>query len=41
MGADAFEAEYTAGRDLTTEEAIQLALDGQSSANGASSADEA
>jgi len=41
MGADAFEAGYTAGRVLTTEEAIQLALDGQSHASGASSADEA
>jgi predicted ATPase/class 3 adenylate cyclase len=41
MGADAFEAGYTAGRALTTEEAIQLALGGESRASGSSAADPA
>jgi len=39
MGADAFEAGYAAGRALTTEEAIQLALGGESHASGTSDED--
>jgi predicted ATPase/class 3 adenylate cyclase len=39
MGAGAFEAEYTAGRALTAEEAIHLALGAESREGGAAAAD--
>jgi tetratricopeptide (TPR) repeat protein len=41
MGADMFEAGYAAGRALTTEEAIQLALGGQSRDIGAAATESA
>jgi predicted ATPase/class 3 adenylate cyclase len=41
MGADAFEAGYAAGRALTTDGAIQLALSGENRASDASAADSA
>jgi predicted ATPase/class 3 adenylate cyclase len=41
MGADAFEAGYAAGRALTTDEAIQLALGGENHASGTSDEDSA